>query len=131
MCLIVAPAAAQDKATIERLNDAFETAFNKGEFSALASMYTEDAHLLPPGAQITRGRAAIQSFWSKASESVGDLKLTTVECEISGRGCGPRDWGLHPEDQGSATPGCVRHVRRHLAKGRERLEACDGHLEHR
>ena len=84
MCLIVAPAAAQDKATIERLNDAFETAFNKGEFSALASMYTEDAHLLPPGAQITKGRAAIQSFWSKASESVGDLKLTTVDVKSLG-----------------------------------------------
>ena len=44
--LMLGPAVAQDKATMEKLNDAFVTAFNKGDFATIGSMYTEDAYLL-------------------------------------------------------------------------------------
>ena len=70
---------AQDKATIEKLNENFASAFNSGDMAKVARMYTDDAHLLPPGAEIVKGRASIQSFWTKAAEGVGDLKLTTIE----------------------------------------------------
>ena len=68
----------QDKATIQKLIDAFAEAFNRGDTASMATMYTEDAYLLPPQADIMRGRAAIQQFWQAASEQIGDMKLTIV-----------------------------------------------------
>ena len=82
--LLVAPAAAQDKATIENLNDAFEAAFNKGDFAAIGNMYTEDAYLLPPGSAMVKGRSNVQAFWTKAGGTVGGLKLTTVDVKPLG-----------------------------------------------
>ena len=80
-CLIIvaAPASAQDKATIVKLNDAWAAAFNKGDASAVAAMYTEDAFVLPPGAEMVKGRAAIEAFWRQAAQQMGDAKLTTVD----------------------------------------------------
>ena len=43
-----APALAQDKATINKLNDAFATAFNTGDAAAVAAMYGDNAVVLPP-----------------------------------------------------------------------------------
>jgi uncharacterized protein (TIGR02246 family) len=82
--LLIAPAAAQDKATIEKLNDAFEAAFNKGDFAAIGNMYAEDAYLLPPGSEMVKGRSNVQAFWTKAGEAVGGLKLTTVDVKPLG-----------------------------------------------
>ncbi len=73
------PALAQDKATIEKLNQAFATALAKGDYAAAAAIYTEDAYLLPPGAEMKRGRAAIQEFWSKAGEGIGDIRLAVMD----------------------------------------------------
>jgi ketosteroid isomerase-like protein len=42
-------------------------------------MYVEDAYLLPAGSPMVRGRSSIQTFWTKAGESVGDMKLTTED----------------------------------------------------
>ena len=80
-CLILyaAPALAQDKATIEKLNDAWTAAFNKGDAAAVAAMYTEDAYVLPPGAELIKGRTAIEGFWRQAAQQIGDAKLTTVD----------------------------------------------------
>ena len=80
-CLILgaAPAVAQDKATIEKLNDAWTAAFNKGDAAAVAAMYTEDAYVLPPGAEIVKGHVAIEAFWRQAAQQMGDAKLTTVD----------------------------------------------------
>ena len=73
------PAFARDKATIVKLNDAWAAAFNKGDASAVAAMYTEDAFVLPPGAEMVKGRAAIEAFWRQAAQQMGDAKLTTVD----------------------------------------------------
>ncbi len=83
-CVVAAPGYAQDKATIEKLNDAFAQAFNAGDMAALAGMYTSDAYLLPPQADLMRGRDAIQTFWKAAGEQVGDLKLTAVDVKPLG-----------------------------------------------
>ena len=82
--LTVVPATAQDKATIEKLNQAFVGAFNKGDYAALGSMYAEDAYLLPPGSPMIKGRAGIQSFWTEAGKAIGDVKLTTVDVKPLG-----------------------------------------------
>jgi len=80
-CLILgaAPAVAQDKATIEKLNDAWTAAFNKGDAAAVAAMYTEDAYVLPPGAEMVKGRTGIEAFWRQAAQQMGDAKLTTLD----------------------------------------------------
>ena len=76
--MLVTPALGQDKATIEKMNESFATAF-KGDTATVAQMYVEDAYLLPAGSPMVRGRSSIQTFWTKAGESVGDMKLTTED----------------------------------------------------
>jgi ketosteroid isomerase-like protein len=77
--MLAGSAAAQDKATIEALNARFSSAFNRGDFATVASMYTGDAYLLPPGADLVRGLVNIQAFWTKAGETLGDVELTTFD----------------------------------------------------
>ena len=79
LSLGAAPALAQDKATIEKLNDQWTAAFNKGDAAAVAALYTEDAYVLPPGSAMAKGRAAIEAFWRQAAQQMGDAKLTTLD----------------------------------------------------
>ena|SRR5215217_130715 len=58
--------------------------FNKGDAAALAGMYTDDAYLMPPQADLVRGRDGIQQVWKGASGQVGDMKLTTVDVKPFG-----------------------------------------------
>jgi uncharacterized protein (TIGR02246 family) len=82
--LLATAAPAQDRATIERLNEAFSAAFRQGDMAAVAGMYTEDADLLPHGADMVRGRSAIQAFWTKTAEAIADAKLTTTDVKPLG-----------------------------------------------
>ena len=85
-CLSVgSPALAQNKATIEKLNDAWTAAFNKGDVAAVAALYTEDAYVLPPGSAMVKGRAAIEAFWRQAAQQMTDAKLTTLDVLPLGR----------------------------------------------
>jgi uncharacterized protein (TIGR02246 family) len=83
LCLPVS-AMAQEKATIQNLNDQFARAFNTGDIAAVAAHYTEDAVVLPPGAELVMGRNAILTFWKAASEQIGDFKLTAVDVKPLG-----------------------------------------------
>ena len=83
VCLSV-PAMAQDKATIQSLSDKFAQAFNAGDAAGVADLYTEDAVILPPGAEMMKGRTAIQAFWKGAAEQLGNGKLTTVDVKPLG-----------------------------------------------
>ena len=74
----------QDKATIDKLNESFMAAFQKGDTAAIGQMYAEDAYLLPSGGEMVKGRAAIQAFWTKAAEGISDFKLTTVDVQPLG-----------------------------------------------
>jgi uncharacterized protein (TIGR02246 family) len=85
-CLSVgSPALAQNKATIEKLNDVWTAAFNRGDAAAVAALYTEDAYVLPPGSAMVKGRAAIEAFWRQAAQQMSDAKLTTVDVLPLGR----------------------------------------------
>jgi uncharacterized protein (TIGR02246 family) len=84
LMLIAGPALAQSKATIESLNDKWVAAFDKGDAAALAAMYSPDAYVLPAGAPMARGRDAIRGFWSKATQQLGDAKLTTLDVQPLG-----------------------------------------------
>ena len=105
--MLTAPGLAQDRATIERLNARFTAAFNSGDFASAAALYTEDAYVLPPDAEIVRGRSSIRSFWAKAGEILSDVKLTTLEVNPLGNSAAreigtftARTKGLQPQDVG-------------------------------
>jgi uncharacterized protein (TIGR02246 family) len=80
-----APAMAQSKTAIQKLNDAWSAAFNRGDGAAVAAMYAEDAYVLPPGADMIQGRDKIAAFWGQAVQQMGDIKLTTIDVLKLGR----------------------------------------------
>src|SRR6201987_6354597 len=79
------PALAQDRATIEKHNDVWTAAFNKGDAAAVAALYTEDAYVLPPGSAMVKGRPEIEAFWHQAAQQMTDAKLTTLDVLPLGR----------------------------------------------
>jgi uncharacterized protein (TIGR02246 family) len=84
-CLLVfaAPAFAQ-KAEIDAVNAKWIELFNKGDFAGVASLYTEDATVFPPGSAMVKGRAAIAALWKSLAEQVGDPQLTTLDVKPLG-----------------------------------------------
>lgn len=64
---------------IEANTRQFIEAFNKGEAAAVANMYTINARLLPPNAEMVTGRANIQTFWQGAISA--GLKMVSLETE--------------------------------------------------
>ena len=79
------PALAQSKAVIQKLDDQWAAAFNKGDAAAVAAMYTGDAYVLPAGAPMVHGTAEIQDFWGKAMQQLGDVKCTALDVKPLGR----------------------------------------------
>lgn len=59
-------------------------AFNNGDAAAIAALYTEDAILLPPGAPLIRGKAAIEAQLAK--EAGGGFKIEIVSLESPSQG---------------------------------------------
>lgn len=86
VCLVLAatPALAQSKTAIQKLNDEWAAAFNKGDAAALAAMYTEDAYVLPAGAEMVKGRSGIEGFWRQAMQQLSDIKITTLDVKPLG-----------------------------------------------
>ena len=85
LVLIAGLAAAQSKTVIQRADDKWAEAFNKGDAAALAAMYTEDAYMLPPGAEMMKGRRAIAAFWGQQMRQIGDVKCTAFDVKPLGR----------------------------------------------
>jgi uncharacterized protein (TIGR02246 family) len=77
--LVGGSALAQSKAMIQRLNDRWAAAFDKGDAATIAAMYAQDAYVLPPGSEMVKGRSAIEAFWRQAAQQFGDAKLVTVD----------------------------------------------------
>src|SRR5436305_2495505 len=82
--LLSAPVLAQSKAAIQKLNDQWAAAFNKGDAAAVAAMYTSDAYLLPAGAPMAKGRAEIQKVLAGAVQQIGEIKITTLDIKPLG-----------------------------------------------
>src|SRR5215211_8292347 len=57
-------------------------ASNEGDADALASLYADDAVLLPPDHEPVRGRAAIGDFWRQGTDE--GLEVTTLTVEVDG-----------------------------------------------
>jgi uncharacterized protein (TIGR02246 family) len=82
--LVTAPALAQTKATMQKLDDDFAHAFNTGNPAAVGEMYAPDAYLLPPGAPMVHGRAAIEQFWKGLIPTLQDIQCTALDVKRLG-----------------------------------------------
>lgn len=103
-CLVcAAPALAQSKTAIQKLEDQWGAAFNAGDAGKVAAMYAEDAYVLPAGAPMAHGRDDIQKFWSGAMQQLGDVKCTTLDVKPLGRS-GAREIGTCTFKTKGATP---------------------------
>ena len=77
------PAFAQ-RAEIEAANAKWMEFFNKGDFAAVGSLYTDDATAFPPGSAMVRGNAAIGAMWKGMAEQVRDPRVTTLDVKPLG-----------------------------------------------
>lgn len=63
----------------------FIAAFNRGDATGAAAVYTADGQVLPPNSAIVTGRQAIQTFWQGAMDmGIKAVTLETVEVERYG-----------------------------------------------
>jgi uncharacterized protein (TIGR02246 family) len=82
--LFVAPALAQTKPAIQKLDDQWAYAFNTGDAAALAAMYTSDAYVLPAGGPMIHDHAAIQKLFAGAMADIQDVKCTALDVKSLG-----------------------------------------------
>ena len=93
---------------IDAANKAFVESFNRGDLYDAMNVYTEDATILPPNAEIMKGRDNITAFWQGAMNmGVKRADVETLEllemgedrvCEI-----GKYELEIQPEGAGSIT----------------------------
>ncbi|HTF18769.1 MAG TPA: DUF4440 domain-containing protein [Chryseolinea sp.] len=68
-------------------NRQFEKKFASGDSSGMASLYTHDAMLMPPGAPIQQGQDAIGGFWKMVmGMGIKTAKLNTTHLDEAGEG---------------------------------------------
>ena len=68
----------------QSLADNWAQAYNRHDGSALAALYTQDAHLYVHGAPMIVGRDAIEAFWADDFEEGNPLTLLTVTNAVEG-----------------------------------------------
>jgi uncharacterized protein (TIGR02246 family) len=81
------PAFAQSgdlRAQIEKLNDAWEKAYNAGDAAGVAALYAKDAQVMAPGAEAASGTKAIQEAFAAGMAGAPKFALTTVDVVGSG-----------------------------------------------
>ena len=71
---------AEDSQAIRAASKQWDDAFNRGDFAALAALYTEEAKLLPPNSQMIIGREGIEGFFSGG----GNGQLTMIDLHLNG-----------------------------------------------
>ncbi len=75
----------QARRAIETGNATFGEAIRGADAAAIGSLYTDDAILLPPGADMIKGREGIQAFWHGGFQmGIKDAVLTTINVEAWG-----------------------------------------------
>lgn len=71
--------------SITAANQQFMDAFRRLDAAGIAALYTEDAKILPPGAEMMTGKEAIQSFWQGVMDmGIKEAKLEIVEVQSEG-----------------------------------------------
>jgi uncharacterized protein (TIGR02246 family) len=73
------------KSEVMRAIEVFERAAKVKDASTIASLYTEDATLLPPGSGPVKGRQNIRDFWNAFfAAGAADPVVTTLSVEGDG-----------------------------------------------
>jgi ketosteroid isomerase-like protein len=73
------------RSAIEAANRQFASGVAQGSGRALAALYTANAQVFPPNADIVSGREAIERLWqSFIAAGVKGVTLTTLEVEAAG-----------------------------------------------
>jgi len=81
----VGRSAASDPAGRQAVESAirrYVDASNRGDVTTLASLYAEDAMLLPPDHEPIQGREAIRAFWRQGTDT--GLAVTNLAVEVDG-----------------------------------------------
>jgi ketosteroid isomerase-like protein len=102
LLLLIGSASAQ-KSEIEASNAKWIEFFNKGYFAGVASLYSPDAVVLPPGSALVQGREAIGLMWKSTAEQVSDPKLATVDVKQLGSSAA-REIGMYSLKTKGPTP---------------------------
>ena len=88
------PALHDLKSAMAATNDLFNTqVFEQKNFDALEQIYTRDARILPPGAAMISGRAAIKEFWSNLIQSVNAKSAVLESVDVMPAGDGAVEIG--------------------------------------
>jgi ketosteroid isomerase-like protein len=84
----------QIRAAMMDTNDLFNAeVFGKRNFDALDNIYTSDARILPPGAPMIAGRAAIKEFWSTMIQSANAKSAVLESVDVMPAGDGAVEIG--------------------------------------
>ena len=70
------------RSAIEGTNAQFVAAANRGDTAAVAALYTADAVVLPPNAEMVRGRQAIRGFFDALIQQMGVPRLTLDTIQV-------------------------------------------------
>lgn len=88
------PALRDLKSAMAAANDLFNTqVFGQRNFDALEQIYTRDARILPPGAPMISGRAAIKEFWSSRIQSMNGVSAVLESLDVLPAGEGAVEIG--------------------------------------
>ena len=74
-------------AEMEQVNRIFETdVVRNRDFGALGRVYTAQARILPPGAEMLTGLDQIRHFWEQAISTlnIDSLTLSTLDMQVAG-----------------------------------------------
>lgn len=66
------------KATMEVLARKYDDAFNRRDAAALASLYHQEAQIVPPDGPVVQGRAAVEAFWKSELATTGFVQSSKV-----------------------------------------------------
>ena len=75
------------RSEMQRVNELFGEVVVKGrKFATLEHIYTTNARILPPGADLVEGRNNITDFWRTAvtGMNVQDAKLISIDADAAG-----------------------------------------------
>jgi ketosteroid isomerase-like protein len=70
--------------SIDHIAVHLETAFNAGDAKTLASLYSDDATLMPPNEPMVSGRREIQTWFERALQRLRSVRIVPIESKIVG-----------------------------------------------
>ncbi|MGB3563534.1 MAG: DUF4440 domain-containing protein [Thermoanaerobaculia bacterium] len=79
-----APPASHESPELATRGDAWEQNLNAGDLDGLVALYTEDARLLPPNAEMAQGRDAVRETFGGMIDAGLTASLATTEAVVAG-----------------------------------------------